>query len=67
MKAVCVLQEGDGSGVKGTITFEQESADSPTTITAEVSGLSEGELEKQNVFHSINFRRKTWIPYPCIW
>lgn len=42
VKAVCVLRDNDGSGVSGTITFEQESNDAPTTIKAEVKGLSEG-------------------------
>lgn len=41
VKAVCVL--GSDSGVKGTITFEQENADSPTNIKANLSGLSEGK------------------------
>lgn len=42
VKAVCVLQAGDGSGVNGTISFEQENADSPTSINAKLTGLSEG-------------------------
>lgn len=37
VKAIAVIR-GD-SAVKGVIVFEQESADGPTTITGEISGL----------------------------
>lgn len=39
LKAVCVLQ----GSVKGTVNFTQQNADSPVTVTGEITGLTPGD------------------------
>lgn len=48
VKAVCVLQSGEG--VTGTIKLTQEDANAPTTIEVEVNGLTAGEFPRYSDF-----------------
>lgn len=42
--AVCIMREDGNSGVSGTVSFEQKSADEPCTVTARITGLGASQL-----------------------